>query len=63
MVLVKVAVQCTSDTFVDNQIAAANRFGSPTLTFVLKIATFPKPENLSSHYQKKIKTLNTKIKK
>jgi len=55
MVLVKVAVQCTSDTFVDNQIAAANRFGSPGLTFVLKIATFPKLENLSSHYHKKNK--------
>ena len=55
MVLVKVAVQSSSDTFVDNQIAAANRFGSPALPFVLKIATFPKPENLSGHYHKKNK--------
>ena len=53
MVLVKVAVQSSSDTFVDNQIAAANRFGSPA--FVLKIATLPKPENLSGHYHKKNK--------
>jgi hypothetical protein len=55
MVLVKVAVQYTSDTFVDNQIAAAYRIGSHTLTFVLKIATFPKLENLSGHYHKKNK--------
>jgi len=55
MGLVKVVVQCSSDTFVDNQIAAANRFGSPALPFVLKIATLPKPENLSGHYHKKNK--------
>jgi hypothetical protein len=55
MVLVKVAVQCTSDTFVDNQIAAANRFGSPSLIFVLKIATLAKQENLIGHYHKKNK--------
>jgi hypothetical protein len=55
MVLVKVAVQCSSDTFVVNQIAAANRFGSPSLIFVLKIATLAKQENLIGHYHKKNK--------
>ena len=41
--LAKVAVQCSADTFVVNQ----NWFSAST--FVVKIATFAKPETVSGH--------------
>jgi hypothetical protein len=41
--LVKVAVQCSADTFVINQIWFS------ASTFVLKIATFAKPETFTSN--------------
>jgi hypothetical protein len=41
--LAKVAVQCSADTFVINQIWFS------ASTFVLKIATFAKPETFTSN--------------
>jgi hypothetical protein len=49
--LAKVAVQCSAETFVVNQ----NRFSAST--FVAKIATFAKPENvMPNRKQQKNKT-------
>jgi hypothetical protein len=42
--LAKVAVQCSADTFVVNQ----NWFSAST--FVVKIATFAKPENVMGNF-------------
>jgi hypothetical protein len=44
--LAKVAVQCSADTFVVNQ----NWFSAST--FVVKIATFAKPENVKLYSKK-----------
>jgi hypothetical protein len=44
--LAKVAVQCPADTFVVNQ----NWFSAST--FVVKIATFAKPENVMGKFKK-----------
>ncbi|MFZ1514325.1 MAG: hypothetical protein WAT21_02940, partial [Saprospiraceae bacterium] len=44
--LAKVAVQCSADTFVVNQ----NWFSAST--FVVKIATFAKPENVMPNAKK-----------
>jgi hypothetical protein len=41
--LAKVAVQCSADTFVVNQSLVL------ASTFVVKIATFAKPENVTSN--------------
>jgi hypothetical protein len=46
--LAKVAVQCSADTFVVNQ----NWFSAST--FVVKIATFAKPENVMWHLENKV---------
>ncbi len=43
--LAKVAVQCSADTFMVNQIWFS------ASTFVVKIATFAKPENVSGNYE------------
>jgi hypothetical protein len=47
--LAKVAVQCSADTFVVNQ----NWFSAST--FVVKIATFAKPENVTGHCKTTLK--------
>jgi hypothetical protein len=46
--LAKVAVQCSADTFVVNQ----NWFSAST--FVVKIATFAKPENVKGKLKRKL---------
>jgi hypothetical protein len=47
--LAKVAVQCSADTFVVNQ----NWFSAST--FVVKIATFAKPENVMGKFKTTIR--------
>jgi hypothetical protein len=44
--LAKVAVQCSADTFVGNQIWFS------ASTFVVKIATFGKPETVMGKFEK-----------
>jgi hypothetical protein len=51
--LAKVAVQCSADTFVVNQ----NWFSAST--FVVKIATFAKPENVTCYVRKTTGILTT----